>query len=59
MPVTINNILVEGKKCQANGLVVENCHAFNLLPGDTHQIHLSYITDFSLAKIKKTLTLES
>ena len=59
LPVTIDSISIEGRGCKAFGIVIENCHSFNLKPGDKHQIHISYTTDYTIGKLKKAIVLES
>lgn len=59
LPITIETISIDGQGCSAYGLRIENCHQFTLRPGETYQISLVYITDYTIGKIRKPLILES
>ena len=59
LPLNIEHLSLEDRGCQAHNFVIENCHSFDLKPGDQHYIHIGYHTDFTIAKIKKKLVLET
>ena len=58
LPVTIEAIYIKDRGCSGYGFTIESCQSFTLNPGEHHYIHISYDTDFSIAKVRKTLVLE-
>ncbi len=57
--MTIDTLSLDEKGCASQNFVIENCHAFTLRPGEQHWIHIGFKTDFTLAKTRKKITLES
>jgi Transmembrane protein 131-like len=59
LPMTVDYLLIDDKYCQSASFVIENCHGFTLKPGEQHYLHMGFTTDFTIAKLKRKLTLES
>lgn len=56
LPLSITAIKLE----DGSGFVLENAKPpFTLSPGQTHLLNVGYLTDFSLAKIRRKLVFES
>lgn len=57
--VYINSFFINGMPCEGYGFKVLNCEAFYLLPNATKKIDIAFTPDFTLAKITRTLVLDT
>lgn len=59
IPIFINNFVISGMPCEGYGFKVLNCEPFQLLPNATRKIDIAFTPDFTLAKMTRTLVLET
>lgn len=57
--VFVNGFSINGIPCEGYGFKVLNCEAFYLLPNATRKIDIAFTPDFTLAKITRSLMLET
>ncbi|KAK4886769.1 hypothetical protein RN001_003040 [Aquatica leii] len=59
VPIFITGFFINNLACEGYGFKVLNCEAFMLLPNTTRKIDIAFTPDFTLAKIIRTLSLET
>lgn len=57
--VYIKSFTINEMPCEGYGFKVLNCEAFYLLPNATRKIDIAFTPDFTLAKITRTLVLDT
>lgn len=57
--IYVNNFYINGLPCEGYGFKVLNCEPFVLLPNGTKKIDIAFTPDFTLAKITRTLILDT
>lgn len=57
--IHINNFYINGLPCEGFGFKILYCEPFTLQPNGTKKIDIAFTPDFTLAKITRTLTLET
>lgn len=57
--VFVNSFFINGIPCEGYGFKVLNCEAFHLLPNATKKIDIAFTPDFTLAKITRSLVLDT
>lgn len=57
--VYVKSFIINEMPCEGYGFRVLNCEAFYLLPNATRKIDIAFTPDFTLAKITRTLVLET
>lgn len=59
IPILITNFYINDAVCEGYGFKVLNCAPFSLPPNGTKKIDIEFTPDFILAKVVRTLILES
>jgi hypothetical protein len=59
LPIYIHGFSINGLRCEGYGFSVLNCGPFELPVNGTRKIDVAFTPDFTLAKIERTLRVES
>ncbi|KAF5274287.1 hypothetical protein FQR65_LT04405 [Abscondita terminalis] len=59
VPIFVTGFFINNLPCEGYGFKVLNCESFMLLPNTTRKIDIAFTPDFTLAKIIRTLSLET
>ena len=59
LPIYVAGFNINGLPCEGYGFRILNCGAFDLPPHGTHKIDIEFTPDFTLARIQRTLTIDT
>ena len=59
LPIYITGFSVNGLPCEGYGFKILNCGPFHLPPNGTRKIDIAFTPDFTLARIQRTLIIET
>ncbi|KAJ9592481.1 hypothetical protein L9F63_015897, partial [Diploptera punctata] len=59
LPIHITAFNINGLPCEGYGFRILNCAPFHLLPNGTRKIDIAFTPDFTLARIQRTLVIET
>lgn len=59
LPIYVTGFNINGLPCEGYGFRILNCGAFHLPPHGTHKIDIEFTPDFTLARIQRTLTIDT
>lgn len=59
LPIYISGFRINGLPCEGYGFRIMNCAAFHLEPNGTRKIDIAFTPDFTLARIQRTLGIDT
>ncbi|XP_066999356.2 transmembrane protein 131 [Anabrus simplex] len=59
LPLYVGGFYVNGLPCEGYGFRILNCVSFQLPPNGTRKIDIAFTPDFTLARIQRTLTIDT
>jgi hypothetical protein len=59
LPIHVTGFNINGLPCEGYGFRILNCGAFNLPPNGTRKIDIAFTPDFTLARIQRTLNIDT
>lgn len=59
LPIHVTGFNINGLPCEGYGFRILNCVAFHLPPNGTRKIDIAFTPDFTLARIQRTLSIDT
>jgi hypothetical protein len=59
LPIYVSGFKIDGLPCEGYGFRICNCGAFHLPPNGTRKIEIAFTPDFTLARIQRTLSIDT